>query len=106
MTVAWLTIVASGLLETVWATCLKRADGFRRKDWLAAGIAIELVSVGMLGWSMQHISLGAAYAAWAGIGTAGTAVAGALFFGERIGAARAALLALLLAGIAGLHASE
>jgi quaternary ammonium compound-resistance protein SugE len=106
MTAAWIVLVASGLLEVVWAACLKRAHGFRRKGWLAAGIAVELVSVTMLGWSMQHVSLGAAYAAWAGIGTAGTAIAGVVWFGERASAARIGLIGLLAAGIAGLQASE
>lgn len=54
----------------------ERADGFTHKGPLAAGLVIELVSVAMLAWTMQDITLGAGYAAWAGVGTFGAVVEG------------------------------
>lgn len=103
MVIAWIVLIASGLLEVVWATFLKRADGFRHKRWLGLGIALELVSVTMLGWAIQSVSLGVGYAAWAGIGTLGTILVGLVAFGERLTARRAFFLGLLIAGIIGLQ---
>lgn len=104
--VVWLVLVVAGLLEVAWATLLKQADGFEHRAPLAAGIAIELVSVAMLAWTMQEISLGAGYAAWAGIGTVGTVAAGLVIYREPLTASRLGFLALLIGGIIGLQLVE
>jgi quaternary ammonium compound-resistance protein SugE len=104
--VAWSVLVVAGLLEVVWATLLKQADGFEHRGPLAAGIAVELVSVAMLAWTMQEISLGAGYAAWAGIGTIGTVIVGLILYREPLNARRVGFLALLVGGIVGLQLVE
>lgn len=81
----------------------ERADGFTHKGPLAAGLVIELVSVAMLAWTMQDITLGAGYAAWAGVGTFGAVVVGIAVYRESLAPARLAFLTLLIGGIVGLQ---
>ena len=44
----WLTLVAAGLFEVGFTTCLRYADGFRNMAW-TAGLAAYAVSKGS-GW--------------------------------------------------------
>jgi quaternary ammonium compound-resistance protein SugE len=56
----------------------------------------------MLGFALNVLPLGTAYAVWTGIGTVGTAILGILLYGEPATAARLACIGLILAGIVGL----
>ncbi|MFF2277199.1 DMT family transporter [Agromyces sp. NPDC058126] len=71
---AWVILIASGVLEAVWATALGKSEGFT-KLWpsVVFGVAIVL-SMGGLAWAMRDISIGTAYAVWVGIGAALTVI--------------------------------
>jgi quaternary ammonium compound-resistance protein SugE len=60
-----------------------------------------LVSIGLLGIALKTLPVGTAYGVWVGVGAAGTAIAGMVLFGESLSAWKFAILALLIAGIAG-----
>jgi len=99
---AWLVLVASGLLETVWAVALDRSAGFTRPLPVAifvAGLALSMLGLGI---ALRSIPVGTAYAIWVGIGAAGTALAGMLALGERAGLPRLLSLLLVVAGVVGL----
>jgi quaternary ammonium compound-resistance protein SugE len=102
MGVAWLWLLAAGLLEIVWAVGLKYSDGFTR----LAPSAITVVAMGASFWclarALKDIPLGTGYAIWVGIGAVGTAIAGVLLFSEPATWPRAFCIALILAGIIGL----
>lgn len=101
---AWLILVAGGLMEIVWAVGLKYsyADGsVRLVPALITGVAMA-ASVIFLGWAMRTIPIGTAYAAWTGIGAVGTAILGILIFNDPATAARIGCLLLIIAGIVGL----
>jgi quaternary ammonium compound-resistance protein SugE len=51
--VAWLILVGAGLLEIVWATALKDAEGFTRLWPSVIGIAFSLVSFVMLAVALK-----------------------------------------------------
>lgn len=103
---AWLLLVAAGLLEIVWATALKYADGFTRL-WpsaltvVAAGLSFVLLSL-----AMRHLPVGTAYAVWVGVGAIGVAAVGITVLGESASPARLGCLLLILAGIVGLRLLE
>jgi quaternary ammonium compound-resistance protein SugE len=101
-TAAWLTLLAAGVCEVVWAVGLKYAAGFTR--WLPSliSIAFMVASVVLLAQSMKVLPLGTAYAVWTGIGAIGTAACGMWLFNEPRDALRLASIALILAGIVGL----
>jgi quaternary ammonium compound-resistance protein SugE len=66
----WLILLASALLEAVWATALGLSDGFTQALPAAMfGVTATLSMVG-LGIAVKSIPLGTAYAVWVGIGAA------------------------------------
>ncbi|KTS85989.1 SMR family transporter [Microbacterium testaceum] len=71
---SWIVLIASGILEAVWATALGRSEGFTRL-WPTVVFGVALVaSMGGLAFAMREIPTGTAYAVWVGIGAALTVV--------------------------------
>ena len=67
---AWMILLASAVLEAVWATALGLSDGFSRPlPTLVFAVTATLSMVG-LGMAVKRIPLGTAYAVWVGIGAA------------------------------------
>jgi quaternary ammonium compound-resistance protein SugE len=99
---AWLVLVASGLLETVWAVALDRSAGFTRPIPIVVFVAGLVLSMLGLGVALRSIPVGTAYAVWVGIGGAGTALVGMLALGEHAGLPRLLSLLLVVAGVVGL----
>jgi quaternary ammonium compound-resistance protein SugE len=99
---AWLVLVASGLLETVWAVALDRSAGFTRPVPVAVFVVGLVLSMAGLGLALRTIPVGTAYAIWVGIGAAGTALAGMLVLGEHASVPRLLSLLLVVAGVVGL----
>ena len=78
---SWIILIASGVLEAVWATALGKSEGFT-KLWPSVIFGAALaVSMGGLAWAMREIPIGTAYAVWVGIGAALT-VAWSMFTGD------------------------
>lgn len=101
---AWLTLVLAGFFEVGFTTCMKLSEGFSRWPWTAGFAASALTSFVLLGraTSSGAIPMGTAYAVWTGIGAAGTVLVGIVAFGEPAGAARIALLLVLVGAVLGL----
>lgn len=99
---AWLILVVSGGLETVWAVSLARSAGFTRLLPSAVfGVAL-LLSMAGLGYALRTLPVGTAYAVWVGIGAVGTAGYGMIALGEPATTARLLCLVAIVAGVAGL----
>ncbi|MFD6178007.1 MULTISPECIES: DMT family transporter [unclassified Isoptericola] len=95
--VAWGVLLASAVLEAVWATALDASRGFTVPvDTIVFLVALTLSMLG-LGYAAKHIPIGTAYAIWTGIGAALT-VAWAMASGAETASA---LKVLFLAGIIG-----
>lgn len=99
---AWLVIVLSGLLETVWATALDRTEGFTRLLPSLVFAAALAGSMAGLSYALRSIPVGTGYAVWVGIGAVGTAVVGMVWLGESVSLPRILCLSLLVGGIVGL----
>ena len=93
----WIILIASGILEAVWATALGRSEGFT-KLWPSVVFGVSLAaSMAGLAWAMREIPTGTAYAVWVGIGAALT-VAYAMLTGEEPFSVVRVLLILGLVG--------
>ena len=93
----WLVLVASGVLEAVWATALSRTEGFTRPVPTAVfGVALAL-SMSGLAYAMKGLPVGTSYAVWVGIGAVLT-----VGFAMATGAESVSVVkVLLLTGIVG-----
>lgn len=99
---AWVVLVVSGMLETVWAAALSASHGFSRW-WPSAVFAAALVlSMAGLAFALREIPVGTGYAVWVGVGASGTAVVGMVALGEPVTAGRLICLVLIVAGVVGL----
>ena len=76
----WLILIAAGFFECAFTTCLKLSDGLTKVWWAVAFVLLSVVSFGLLTLAAQKIPLGTAYAVWTGIGAAGTALIGIVWF--------------------------
>ena len=66
--VAWLVLVASGILEAVWATALSRSDGFSRLLPSVVFFVALTFSMSGLAFAMRSLPAGTSYAVWVGVG--------------------------------------
>ncbi|MFJ4671045.1 DMT family transporter [Kitasatospora purpeofusca] len=99
---AWLVLIISGVLETVWAVALENSKGFSRPvPTVVFGIALAL-SMGGLAYAMRTIPIGTGYAVWVGIGAVGTALYGMAVLGDAATLARIGCLLLIVSGVVGL----
>lgn len=67
---AWFILLASAVLEAVWATALGQSDGLTRPVPTAVFAVTAALSLQGLGMAVKTIPLGTAYAVWVGIGAA------------------------------------
>ncbi|CAN5575507.1 quaternary ammonium compound efflux SMR transporter SugE [soil metagenome] len=79
---AWIYVFVAGLLEIVFALSLKSSQGLTRPLWVIAFLIAASGSLFLLSQALKTLPVGAAYAVWTGIGAAGTALAGMIWFGE------------------------
>lgn len=99
---SWLILLVAALFEIVWAVGLKSTQGFTRL-WPSIGvISAMIVSMWLLALAARGLPIGTAYAVWTGIGAAGTAIAGMLWFHESTSVVRLVCIGLIIAGVAGL----
>lgn len=99
---AWLVLVVSGVLETVWAVALEKSAGFSRTLPTSVFAVALLLSMAGLGYALRTIPVGTGYAVWVGIGAVGTAVVGMVALGESASLPRVLCLLLVVCGVVGL----
>lgn len=96
---AWILLVAAGVLEVVWAFAMKQSEGFTRPLPSLITAVTMIVSFGLLATAMRSLPLGTAYAIWTGIGAVGAFAVGIALFGETASPARILAVLLILSGI-------
>jgi quaternary ammonium compound-resistance protein SugE len=98
----WVYLLLAGCFECAFTTCLKLSDGLSKLGWSVAFVLLSIVSFGLLTLAAQKISLGTAHAVWTGIGAAGTALIGIIWFKDPHTFWRLFFLAALIGSIIGL----
>ena len=94
---AWVFLFVAGVLEIVWAASLKQLG-----DGVTVITVAAVASFFFLALALRSLPVGPAYAAWTGIGIAGTTILGWLVYGERLHFLQGASVLLVAAGIMGL----
>jgi quaternary ammonium compound-resistance protein SugE len=99
---AWVALILAGVFEIGFTSFLKLSEDFTK--WLYTGLFLisAAISFSLLSISLKTIPLGTAYAIWTGIGAAGTALIGMIFFKDPISVGRIVFLLLLIGSAAGL----
>jgi paired small multidrug resistance pump len=95
----WLKVVIASFFEVGWVIGLKHAYNF----WTWAGTLISIViCFYVLIIAGRKLPVGTVYAVFVGLGTAGTVLSGALFFGEALYIGKVVFILFLLIGVIGL----
>lgn len=103
---AWLLLLAAGVVEIIMAAALKAADGWTKPLPSVIGIVSALLSIFLLTHAIRQLPTGTAYAVWTGIGAVGVAVYGIAANGDPPSLSRLLCIGLVVAGIIGLRRIE
>ena len=104
MTLAWVILIGSGVLEAVWATALSRSHGLKKIGPTITFVVSIVVSMAGLAFALRELPVGTAYAVWVGIGAVLTSAWAIISGAERATLLRVVLLVGLIACVAGLKA--
>ena len=96
---AWVLLLAAGLLEIVWAFTMKLSQGFTRVGPSVVTLFAMLASFGLLSISMKTLPLGTAYTVWTGIGAVGAFIVGVAALEEPFTIGRAVAALLIIGGL-------
>ena len=99
----WLMVIVAGLLESGFAVCLKLSHGLTRLGPTVLFAVFALASFGLLTLALRDLHVGPAYAAWTGIGAAGTVIVGMAWLNEPVSVLKLVSIVLVLAGVVGLQ---
>lgn len=105
----WIILIIAGLFEVAFASCLgkaREATGSAAWWWYGAFVVTLTLSMILLMKATQTLPIGTAYAVWTGIGAAGTAIMGILFFKDPANFWRVFFLITLIGSIIGLKAAS
>lgn len=102
MSLAWIFLLLAGFFEICFTIALKYSEGFTKLIPSLITVVFIVLSFFSVSQAMKVISIGTAYAVWAGIGAAGTVLCGIIFFGDSYHIVRLISIFLIIIGIIGL----
>jgi small multidrug resistance pump len=92
--------LAAAILSEITATLALRGVASGWRWWPGVLVVVGYgVAFALLALALRTVTVGAAYAIWSGVGTAGVAVVAWLLYGERITPLGAAGIVLIVAGV-------
>jgi paired small multidrug resistance pump len=99
---AWFALILAGMFEIVGVSLINQFN--HKRNWYSLAFVVLGfgVSFFLLSFAMRTIPMGTAYAIWTGIGTAGSAIIGILFYGESNDWKRMLFIAMVLGSVIGL----
>ena len=100
---AWFYILFADVFEVVWPFILKRIAPLSRWAPLFVVIICAIPANYLLAEAVKRVPAATVYATFVGIGTAGTAMVGMVFFGESTNIGRVCSLVVIILGLIGLR---
>lgn len=92
-------LAAAIAAEVAGTTAMKYSEGFTRLWPSVVTVVGYVLAFALLAQTLKTLSVGTAYAIWAGAGTAAVAAIGIVWMGEPAGLAKLAGIALVIAGV-------
>ncbi|SFD95300.1 paired small multidrug resistance pump [Lentibacillus persicus] len=99
---SWVYLIIAGVGEVFGVMGINKVN--QKKSvlsftWLIGGFLFSFL---FLTLAMEDLPMGTAYAVWTGIGTAGSAVSGMVFYGESADWRRIVFISMIIAAAVGL----
>lgn len=98
----WVVLVASAVLEAVWASALSASEGLSRPLPAVVFLVAGTLSMVGLAHAVRSVPVGTAYAVWTGLGAALTVAWATATGGEAFSLARLLLVTGIVAAVVGL----
>ncbi|MBL1287667.1 small multidrug resistance pump [Streptomyces sp. LamerLS-316] len=92
-------LAAAIAAEVAGTTAMKYSEGFTRLWPSLITVVGYVLAFALLAQTLKTLSIGTAYAIWAGTGTAAVAAIGILWMGESASLAKLAGIVLVIAGV-------
>ncbi|MGW5352518.1 DMT family transporter [Streptomyces sp. NPDC004031] len=102
----WLVLLLAGGFEIGYALSVGGSHGFTRVLWSLVAVMFFLLTLWALSVALRAIDVGIGYAVWAGIGSAGAALLGPVFFDETLTTPQALWLGLIIVGVVWLKLAD
>ncbi|MGX9136354.1 DMT family transporter [Rummeliibacillus sp. JY-2-4R] len=99
---AWIAIIVAGFCEVFGVAMMNRWQEKKNISTILLLILSFGLSLLLLSYAMNTVSMSTAYAVWTGIGASGGALIGMLFFGESKDWKRILFIAMILISTIGL----
>lgn len=103
---AWGALLLAGVFEVGYALSVGGSQAFTVLTWSAAAIVFFLLTLYFLSVALKSIDVGIGYAVWAGIGSVGAAVLGAVLLDQPLTLTQSAWLAVIIGGVVWLKLAE
>ncbi|MCX5413347.1 multidrug efflux SMR transporter [Streptomyces sp. NBC_00059] len=92
-------LAAAIAAEVTATTAMKYSEGFTRLWPSLVTVVGYVLAFALLAQTLKTLSIGTAYAIWAGVGTAAVAAIGIVWMGESAGPVKLAGILLIVAGV-------
>jgi quaternary ammonium compound-resistance protein SugE len=102
----WLVLLLAGGFEIGYALSVGGSHGFTRLVWSLVAVVFFLLTLWALSVALRTIEVSIGYAVWAGVGSAGAALLGPVFFDETLTVVRALWLGLIIVGVVWLRLAD
>lgn len=102
----WFALLLAGGFEVGYALSVNGSEGFTNVMWSLVAIVFFLCTLFFLSVALKRIDVGIGYAVWAGIGAAGAALLGPVFFDETLTPAKGFWLAVIIGGVVWLKLAD
>ncbi|WP_163538643.1 multidrug efflux SMR transporter [Gracilibacillus sp. YIM 98692] len=99
---AWFVLIGAGLFEMFGVMMINQWHVSKKIIHLLSMLGSFLLSFILLAIALETLPMGTAYAIWTGIGAAGGAIVGMLFYQESTDWKRICFIALIISAVAGL----
>lgn len=98
----WLILACAIVLEVAGTTFLKLSDGFKNVGAAVTMGVFYAASFFCLSLVVNRLSVGLAYAIWAGMGTVLLALVGHVILGDRLSPSQVMFIVVVVIGVTGL----
>jgi small multidrug resistance pump len=102
----WLYLAGAIACEIAATTMMKLSESLTRWVYVPPMLVLYVLALVGLALALRTIEVGVAYAVWAGAGTLVVAVIGIAFFRESASLLKLVSIALVVAGVVGLHLAD
>ncbi len=100
---SFLILLVAVLFEVIGTSALKQTAGFTKPGPIAVVVGSYAATFILMSFAMKDLPINVVYSVWSGLGTAGIAIIGWLFYNETLTPWAILGIAMIVGGVVVLH---